>query len=146
MQKVILVQDHVLVLHPLIVQVETTRLDGLPGLGYRFEKACTNSGLRYALSNLSGGEDPTTVGSLHLEAVQGAVEHIFVQLLQGLSTAKEGTGGINGPLGGMIDTSKRTWSFPLPVQPWAMVSAPNWWAALTRCLVIRGLEMADTSG
>ena len=71
MQKVILVQDHVLVLHPLIVQVETTRLDGLPGLGYRFEKACTNSGLRYALSNLSGGEDPTTVGSLHLEAVQG---------------------------------------------------------------------------
>ncbi len=45
-----------------------------------------------------------------------------------------------------IDTSKRTWSLPLPVQPWAMVSAPNWWAARTRCLVISGREMAETSG
>ena len=45
-----------------------------------------------------------------------------------------------------METSKRTWSLPLPVQPWEMVSAPNWWAARTRCLEISGREMAETSG
>ena len=45
-----------------------------------------------------------------------------------------------------METSKRTWSLPLPVQPCAIVSAPNWCAARTRCLVISGREIAETSG
>ena len=45
-----------------------------------------------------------------------------------------------------MPTSKRTWSLPLPVQPWATVVAPNSRAALTRCLTITGREMAETSG
>ena len=46
----------------------------------------------------------------------------------------------------VIATSKRTWSLPLPVHPWATVEAPNWRAALTRCLAITGREIAETSG
>ena len=29
-------------------------------------------------------------------------------------------------------SSKRTWSLPLPVQPWAMATAPSVWATFTR--------------
>ena len=43
-------------------------------------------------------------------------------------------------------TSNRTWSLPLPVQPWATVEAPNWRAAATRWREITGREIADTSG
>ena len=46
----------------------------------------------------------------------------------------------------VMDTSKRTWSLPLPVQPWATVVAPNSRAALTRCLVMTGRERAETRG
>jgi hypothetical protein len=46
----------------------------------------------------------------------------------------------------VIETSKRTWSLPLPVQPWATVEAPNFFAALTRCLVMTGREIAETTG
>lgn len=46
----------------------------------------------------------------------------------------------------VIETSKRTWSLPLPVQPWATVVAPNFLAAFTRCLVITGREIAETFG
>ena len=45
-----------------------------------------------------------------------------------------------------MPTSNRTWSLPLPVQPWATVSAPNCCAAATRCLTITGRDSADTSG
>ena len=45
-----------------------------------------------------------------------------------------------------VDTSKRTWSLPLPVQPWATASAPNSRAAATRCFTITGRESDDTSG
>ncbi len=43
-------------------------------------------------------------------------------------------------------TSKRTWSLPLPVQPWATASAPNSRAAATRWRVITGRDSDDTSG
>ena len=43
-------------------------------------------------------------------------------------------------------SSKRTWSLPLPVHPWAIYFAPNLCAASTRCFEIRGRESADTSG
>ena len=46
----------------------------------------------------------------------------------------------------VMETSKRTWSLPFPVQPWATVVAPNSRAALTRCLTMTGRESADTSG
>ena len=45
-----------------------------------------------------------------------------------------------------VDTSKRTWSLPLPVQPWATASAPCSLAAATRCFTITGRDRADTSG
>ena len=46
----------------------------------------------------------------------------------------------------MKDTSKRTWSLPFPVQPCAIVLAPNCLAAITRCLEIKGRDNAETSG
>ena len=51
--------------------------------------------------------------------------------------------GLQRRVDGAMETSKRTWSLPLPVQPWEMVSAPNWWAARTRCLEMSGREMAE---
>ena len=45
-----------------------------------------------------------------------------------------------------VDTSKRTWSLPLPVQPWATASAPCSRAAATRCLTMTGRDSAETSG
>jgi hypothetical protein len=45
-----------------------------------------------------------------------------------------------------VDTSNRTWSLPLPVQPWATASAPFALAAATRCFTITGRDSADTSG
>ena len=47
---------------------------------------------------------------------------------------------------GGLDTSKRTWSLPLPVQPCATVCAPKSYAACTKCLTITGRYSADTSG
>ena len=46
----------------------------------------------------------------------------------------------------MADTSKRTWSLPLPVQPWARPSAPYFRAIATWCFTINGRDSADTSG
>jgi hypothetical protein len=43
-------------------------------------------------------------------------------------------------------TSKRTWSLPLPVQPWAIASAPRSRAMSTRWRVISGRDRALTSG
>ncbi len=45
-----------------------------------------------------------------------------------------------------VPTSKRTWSFPLPVQPWATVSAPCLRASATRWRTISGRDSAETSG
>ena len=45
-----------------------------------------------------------------------------------------------------MPTSKRTWSLPLPVQPWATIEAPWYFAAATRCLTISGRDSAETSG
>ena len=42
--------------------------------------------------------------------------------------------------------SKRTWSLPLPVQPWATESAPSSRATLARCRAMTGRLKADTSG
>ena len=46
----------------------------------------------------------------------------------------------------VMETSKRTWSLPLPVHPCATVPAPNLRAACTRCLAISGRDSAETSG
>ena len=46
----------------------------------------------------------------------------------------------------LVDTSKRTWSLPLPVQPWAMASAPWRRAAATRCLTMTGRDSDEISG
>ena len=35
-------------------------------------------------------------------------------------------------------SSKRTWSLPLPVQPWQMASAPSWMAISARPLAMQG--------
>ncbi len=46
----------------------------------------------------------------------------------------------------LIDTSNRTRSFPLPVQPWAIASAPYFSAASTNSLAINGRARAVESG
>ena len=48
------------------------------------------------------------------------------QLRTGASTSRSGASA-------RVETSKRTWSLPLPVQPWATASAPWRRAASTRC-------------
>ena len=45
-----------------------------------------------------------------------------------------------------MDTSKRTWSFPLPVQPCATATAPTSSAISTSFLEISGRDSAETSG
>ena len=43
-------------------------------------------------------------------------------------------------------TSKRTWSLPFPVQPWATAPAPWRRASATRWRTMTGRESAETSG
>src|SRR3954463_780077 len=45
-----------------------------------------------------------------------------------------------------VDTSKRTWSLPLPVQPWATASALCSRAAATMCLTMMGRDSDEISG
>ena len=45
-----------------------------------------------------------------------------------------------------IVASMRTWSLPLPVQPWAIVSQPVWRAYSTASLAISGRPSAVNSG
>jgi hypothetical protein len=45
-----------------------------------------------------------------------------------------------------IETSNRTWSLPLPVQPWAIALAPSSRATWTRCIAISGRARAVASG
>ena len=45
-----------------------------------------------------------------------------------------------------METSKRTWSLPLAVQPWAMTVAPRSWASSTIFFEMSGRERAETSG
>ena len=58
------------------------------------------------------------------------------------------TGAITSRLGAIerTPTSKRTWSLPLPVQPWATAPAPYRFAASTRWRTMTGRDRADTSG
>ena len=42
-----------------------------------------------------------------------------------------------------MDTSMRTWSLPLAVQPWAMYLAPHWWANSTIFLEMSGRDSAE---
>ena len=44
------------------------------------------------------------------------------------------------------ETSMRTWSFPLPVQPWATAVAPSARATSTSSRAISGRESAVASG
>ena len=64
---------------------------------------------------------------------------VMPQTRTGAMTSRSG-------LSARVDTSKRTWSFPFPVHPWATASAPCSFAAATRCLTMTGRESADTSG
>ena len=45
-----------------------------------------------------------------------------------------------------IPTSKRTWSFPLPVHPCAIAVAPCSLATSTSFFTIKGRDKADTKG
>ena len=45
-----------------------------------------------------------------------------------------------------MPTSNRTWSLPLPVQPWETTVAPCVRAASARCRTISGRDSALTSG
>ncbi len=58
------------------------------------------------------------------------------------------TGASTSRFGAMerTPTSKRTWSLPFPVQPWATAPAPYRLAASTRCRTMTGRDRADTSG
>ena len=44
------------------------------------------------------------------------------------------------------ESSKRSWSFPLPVQPWTTASAPSSSASSATAWAITGRERAETSG
>ena len=48
--------------------------------------------------------------------------------------AMTGMSGANA----LIASSKRTWSLPLPVQPWQMASAPSFFAISTSRLAMIG--------
>ena len=60
----------------------------------------------------------------------------------------ERTGAITFSSGASVATvaSMRTWSLPLPVQPWAIVSQPVLRAYSTASLAIRGRPRAVKSG
>ena len=60
----------------------------------------------------------------------------------------ERTGAITFSSGASVATvaSMRTWSLPLPVQPWAIVSQPVLRAYSTASLAIRGRPSAVKSG
>ena len=64
---------------------------------------------------------------------------VMPQFRTGATTSRSGARAL-------VATSKRTWSLPLPVQPWATASAPWARATATRCFTITGRESADTSG
>ena len=42
----------------------------------------------------------------------------------------------------LIPSSKRTWSFPLPVAPWQIATAPSFFAISTRIFAISGRAIA----
>ena len=58
------------------------------------------------------------------------------------------TGAITLSSGARVEivASKRTWSLPLPVQPWAIVSQPDSRACATASFAISGLPSAVKSG
>ena len=64
---------------------------------------------------------------------------VMPQLRTGATTSRSGARA-------RVATSKRTWSLPLPVQPWATASAPWARATSTRCFTMTGRDSADTSG
>ncbi len=61
------------------------------------------------------------------------------QLRTGATTSRSGASA-------RVATSKRTWSLPFPVQPWATASAPWRRATSTRWRTMTGLDSAETSG
>ena len=81
----------------------------------------------------------TSMGSPWRSANSMALSRVMPESRTGAITSRSGA---SAPM----PTSKRTWSLPLPVQPWATVVAPYSCAAHTRCLTITGRDSAETSG
>src|SRR5674536_21286 len=86
------------------------------------------------------GEDlVTSIGSACSAANAIALSRVMPESRTGASTRRSGASAPK-------PTSKRTWSLPLPVQPWASALAPYRRAASTMCLTITGRDSAETSG
>src|ERR1017187_6681000 len=86
-----------------------------------------------------GDRDVTSIGSPFSSANAMALSLVMPESRTGASTLTSGARAAR-------PTSKRTWSLPLPVQPWATTLAPNSRATRARCETISGRDSADTSG
>ncbi len=86
-----------------------------------------------------GERDVTLIGSSFSAANAIALSRVMPESRTGASTETSGA-RLARP------TSKRTWSLPLPVQPWATRVAPRSRATRARCITISGRDSADTSG
>ena len=80
-----------------------------------------------------------SIGMSHFAARSTQSARVSPQTRTGASTSRSGASA-------RVDTSKRTWSLPLPVQPCPTASAPWRRADATRCSTITGRESAETSG
>ena len=81
----------------------------------------------------------TVIGMSHCSAYSMDCSRVRPQPRAGAMVSRSGARA-------RVDTSKRTWSLPLPVQPWATASAPCWRAAATRCLTMTGRDSDEISG
>ena len=81
----------------------------------------------------------TVSGMSHLAAYSMQSSRVRPHTRAGARTSRSGASA-------RVPTSKRTWSLPLPVQPWATEVAPWRRASATRCFTMTGRDRADTSG
>ena len=86
-----------------------------------------------------GEREVTSIGSPFSAANAIALSLVMPESLTGAKTRTSGASAAR-------PASNRTWSLPLPVQPWATMLAPVSSATLARWPAMSGRDSADTSG
>src|ERR1035437_4332371 len=81
----------------------------------------------------------TDNGMSHLAAYSILSSRVSPHTRAGAMTSRSGANA-------RVPTSKRTWSLPLPVHPWATAEAPCRRASATRWRTMTGRDRAETSG
>ena len=81
----------------------------------------------------------TVIGIPHFSAYSIDCSRVRPHPRTGATTSRSGARAA-------VETSKRTWSLPFPVQPCPTASAPKERAAATRCLTITGRDSDEISG